>query len=184
MTGAPILSGIPTVGLQKLGFDREEDRVSATRLQKSRQMQELADRAAAEGRELSIDEWFNMAQSAMEPGSVLSSSNPTGSILESMRTTSNERARQVAEDRKFRDMQNTHLLEDQVEKRVEQLSRSGKSEAEIQAELSSLYPEKIASRFTGRISSIAQRADVADQDMGMRLGGVLNNTKEAEDYIA
>jgi hypothetical protein len=181
--GAPILSAVPASAWYKQGFDDEEQKRNQSRAEKRKQLQELADRAAAEGRELNSDEWFRMAQAELGPASILNSSAPTADLIEQVRLSSNERARQVSQQRNFEKMQQSLKMEDELEKRVESMSRSGRGEGEIVANITELYGPDYAKRFAPRISAIAQRAALADTDQGMRLGGTLSTVKEAEEYV-
>lgn len=182
MAGAPILTG-PINAWERQGWESEDKKRDESRLQKMKALTELANQAASEGRELSVDEWFNIANNTIGASGLLHGDAPTSSMLESIRANANQKAQEVARQRDFNAKQDAFKLDDQVRSRVEEMARSGASPEEIASQLHTSYGSDIASKYTGRIQSFASNAQFKDQDMGMRLGATLQSTDEAERYL-
>lgn len=169
-------------GSQQAGFDGEVKRRDESRLQKRKALQELADQAASQGKQLDTEAWFQMAQDTIGADALYGDA-PSSAILEGIRSNSNLKAQQVAQQRKFEEAQRGFQTEDQLRSRVGEMARSGSSETDIYENVRDLYGDDFAKKFKPRLGTFMSQATIADERDGMQLGSVYQSTEEAEQRI-
>lgn len=173
---------VNVAGSAQAGADAEEKRRYDTRLQKRKDLQELSDRLAAEGRVLSPDEWFNIAQETLGPTAVLYGDAPTAAILDSVRASGNLKAEQVQRDRQFQAATRATQLDRDLRDEVMERARAGETQEDIYTSLYERDPET-AKRYRGRIPAFISAANSAEERDGFIVGQQFNSIDDAKEYI-
>lgn len=169
-------------GSMQAGFDGEEKRREESRLQKRKALQELADQAASQGKQLDPETWFQMAQDTIGAGALYGDA-PSSAILEGVRANANAKAQQVAQKQKYDAALQQDDLDNRLRTKIGEMARSDSTETDIYEHVRDTYGDELAKRYKPRISAYMTQASVADEDTGMRLGGALQSSEEAENYI-
>jgi hypothetical protein len=174
---------LPTFAWQQKGFNDEQDKARRLRSENRKSLQEISDRAAQEGREIDVDEWFNIVNQEMGSDGFLNNYAPANIVLESMRKSSNVKAQQVQRDQAFTAKKRETEEDNMISSNVLQMTREGKSSAEIVANIGALYGQDMASRYAPKIDGIIQQAVVEDNTKGAQIGAQFDTVEAAQAYV-
>jgi hypothetical protein len=164
----------------------EENRVQESRAQKRKAMQEIADRASAEGRELSIDEWYRIAEEQIGTSGILFGDAPTSSVMESMRQSSNAKAEETTRQRTYDKSIKDDELTNRMRGKAEELYRSDPTADidKVREVLEKQYPGNSTKMTSAIWGGIGQGVDQKDFLNGITEGKASFRTDEqAKDYI-
>ncbi|CAB4159193.1 hypothetical protein UFOVP708_61 [uncultured Caudovirales phage] len=165
------------------GFNKEEERRSNSRADKRRKLQEMMDRAAAEGKTLTYEQMMAMAdESGANAG--MFGENMTDSLLEQMRESHNAKAKEAESKRRYDVALRDDEMAARIEKKVAEYHRMGYDGAKIQQELSSMFPPEVLKAAAGRVGGIAKQVDMQDFRDGYTDGQRFPSEKEAQEYIS
>jgi hypothetical protein len=177
------MSFLPTFAWQQKGFDDEQERGRKLRSENRKALLEISDLAAKEGRTVGVDEWFSIVNDQIGMDGTLYNYAPANTVLESMRNNANQRAQVVQQQQRFDQFKRETDMDQMIDKTVSDMTRQGKSEAEITAQIAQMDP-KVAERYAPRIPSIRQKAELADMTEGVKLAEQFGSVAGVEEFSA
>lgn len=180
MATAPALTFLPKFAWQLEGFDRESDKRRTTRAENRRLMQEMAEQAAAAGKELSLTEWQNMIRETLGSDGFLYGYQPSRSALEAMRVASNNKAREVQE----RQAREALLFKVDTDKKMRDLVTDmvadGMSNEDIIADIAKNYDAAMAKRVANILPKARSDYEIGGFRQGKELGTGMYSLDDAE----
>lgn len=184
MSGAPVIGFLPSAAYAFEGDNKERERREKSRAANRKALQELADQAAAQGRQLSIEEWAQMVQSTVGSEGMLYGYAPTAQAIEQIRQTQNMAAEQKKREQQFAEFERKRKEDTSIDQQIEELVRSGKGNEEIVAEIAQNYGDPaIAQRVLPRLNGARSRVNQKDVVTGTQIGGTLMSEDEVDNYL-
>jgi hypothetical protein len=179
------MAALPTFAWQQKGFDDEMTRQRDLRSKTRRELQELADLAAMNGQEMDLDTWNKMVTEQVGSDAFLYGGRPSGTLLETMRQSTNKKAQEVQRRQQFEQFKAETEKDRLAESYILEVA-SGKpdiSDSEIQQNLTERFGPEFAARLAPRVPSIRQKRDMADYAEGLRVGQTMTTQEEVDELL-
>ena len=173
----------PTLGTDFRARENFASRQTARRAETARAMREFGDLAAAEGRQLGVDDWAEMARQNLSFSDFMNGTNPSVKMIEQMRLNQNQKAEQQAELRRREQFNADRNEEESIRKMVGDMAIEGKSNEEIAAFVAQNFPERSAA-LVPRIGAMTNAATLQARQQAFEVyGRQFYDVQSAQEFI-
>ena len=157
------------------GWNKEEERVSNSRADKRRKLQEMMDLAAQQGRPItSLDEMLSMSS---EVGADM-----THSMLEQMRETHNSKAKEAEAKRRYEAATRDDEMSERIKKKALDMYASGKTPLAISEGLRQVYPENAVKIVMEQWDGVASSYEAQEYAKGIQHASTIDTEDEAKEH--